>query len=119
MSFSACPLRNATAYFVITEVELAATGSSQTIPYDQENQCVTACTEQTVCSVTICHKSYVHPHPFQSTVDGKPVPCSSFTALPKNRQCVITDVAAKPDGPGVLRPNPDAVYLQKFCVPSE
>jgi hypothetical protein len=95
-----CPLRNATAYFVITEVELAATGSSQTIPYDQENQCVTACTEQT------------------STVDGKPVPCSSFTALPKNRQCVITDVAAKPDGTGVLRPNPDAVYLQKFCVPS-
>uniref|UniRef100_A0A915K755 Apple domain-containing protein n=1 Tax=Romanomermis culicivorax TaxID=13658 RepID=A0A915K755_ROMCU len=97
---SSCPTKNTTAYFVVTENEIAGTTNGQTIPYDQENQCVGACTDQT------------------NPANGASLPCKSFVVLPKAKQCLVTTVAGPPDGTGNLKPNVDAVYAQKFCLPA-
>uniref|UniRef100_A0A0N5AUH4 PAN domain protein n=1 Tax=Syphacia muris TaxID=451379 RepID=A0A0N5AUH4_9BILA len=51
--------------------------------------------------------------------DGEQLKCSSVNYFPKEKKCEMHEILAEPHGPGSLVENDQAIYAEKFCLPTQ
>uniref|UniRef100_A0A915K842 Apple domain-containing protein n=1 Tax=Romanomermis culicivorax TaxID=13658 RepID=A0A915K842_ROMCU len=87
-----CSAGSKFAYFLAANLEMIPDSVDKVTHYTEENKCIAACTD----------------------IDW----CRSITLFPTNQTCIASHSTLPPTGTSKSISNPNAVYLEKFCLPT-